>query len=62
MYKECFVPSCLNNSQDNVEKLFLSVPRGFERRKKWFALVDYRTQAKKLSHHLYICEDHFDVS
>lgn len=59
MAKQCFFVGCDNNSTNNPEKLFLTVPQKVDRRKLWFEAVG-RTYIPGKS--LYCCEDHFDVS
>ncbi|KAJ3645788.1 hypothetical protein Zmor_023420 [Zophobas morio] len=58
MAKQCFFVGCDNNSTNNPEKLFLTVPQKVDRRKLWFEAVG-RTYIPGKS--LYCCEDHFDL-
>lgn len=58
MSKKCFVPGCLNTSE-NSKKLFFYAPKDEERRKKWLETVN-KTFVK--SGNICFCEEHFQVS
>lgn len=61
VYKSCFVPSCELNNEIAPTKLFLTVPKEVNRRKLWFAAVNYE-HLGFLQQGLYVCEDHFEVN
>lgn len=57
--KVCFVPSCVNTSQNAPAKIFLHVPQNHHRRIRWFQSVRLLRLSKR--HALYCCEDHFNL-
>ncbi|XP_051156263.1 uncharacterized protein LOC127278544 [Leptopilina boulardi] len=58
-YKYCFVPECKNRNINNPAKIFISVPKGSER-KKWIKITR-RARETSLKSSLFCCEDHFKV-
>ncbi|XP_046971057.1 uncharacterized protein LOC124538096 [Vanessa cardui] len=60
-YKWCAVPKCTNTSVKTPEKLFISVPRNVEVRRKWLQLSRRDPNEIANSTHIFFCEDHFDM-
>lgn len=58
-FKWCFVPSCTNTSINSPNKLFISVPKQYYRKLRWFQAAG-RDMPKSQSG-FFCCEDHFDV-
>lgn len=58
--KWCFVPRCESTSIRTPNKIFITVPRNFEYKKKWFKAA--RRDMPKSKTVFFCCEDHFDVS
>lgn len=60
--KRCFVPLCNNDNHKNPDKIFFSVPKDPDIRKKWFQ-VSRRADFNSLNKTSYFCcQDHFNVS
>ncbi|XP_045467562.1 uncharacterized protein LOC123675990 isoform X2 [Harmonia axyridis] len=57
MKKSCFVPTCLNSSENAPNKIFIFVPRDTTTRKYWFEAVGL----KFVKTTKYCCEDHFNL-
>lgn len=54
---KCLVPSC-NNTLENTDKIFISVPRIEDKRKRWCTWLNVPFSN---SHRLRVCEDHFKL-
>ncbi|KAF5298721.1 hypothetical protein FQR65_LT09590 [Abscondita terminalis] len=57
--KCCFVPGCKNTSISAPQKLFLSVPKDYSRKVKWFKAA--RRDVPKSKSMFFCCEDHFKL-
>lgn len=62
VYKVCVVPSCLNNSRDTPNKIFLLVPNNLEKSTRWAQALNVEVESLKVGSRYNVCEDHFDVS
>ncbi|XP_047542880.1 zinc finger protein 655-like isoform X1 [Vanessa atalanta] len=60
-YKWCAVPECTNTSLKTPEKLFVSVPKNVEVRRKWLQLARRDPNDISSSSNIFFCEDHFDM-
>lgn len=58
--KYCVVKSCVSNSRDHPEKLFISIPKKESRRQLWYKALNTTKIADNPRN--CVCEDHFDVS
>lgn len=58
--KYCSVPCCQNNSERNINKLFLRIPSPKSKREKWYKAINQPKILKTTN--AYVCEDHFNVS
>ena len=60
--KYCLVPRCTNNTYTNPGKIFISIPKinNAKKRKIWLKAIRRTDISKKTQGH--VCEDHFNVS
>ena len=58
--KWCFVPGCKSTSVSTPNKVFISVPQEYSRKRNWFKAA--RRDLPKTKTCFYCCEDHFNVS
>lgn len=61
-YKWCVVQLCTNTSIKTPEKMFVSIPKNPEIRKKWLMLARRNPEDIAASTNAFMCEDHFNVS
>ncbi|XP_045447125.1 uncharacterized protein LOC123655357 [Melitaea cinxia] len=60
-YKWCAVPKCTNTSIKTPKKLFVSVPKNVDVRRKWLQLSRRDHNDIANSTNIFFCEDHFDM-
>ncbi|XP_039762633.1 uncharacterized protein LOC120635647 isoform X2 [Pararge aegeria] len=60
-YKWCAVPKCTNTSIKTPEKLFVSVPRKADLRRKWLRIARRDPNEIRAASTIFFCEDHFDM-
>lgn len=59
-HKWCVVPLCKNTTARTPNKIFITVPREQDIRKKWLRAMKREDMSIKSTY--YCCEDHFNVS
>lgn len=61
-YRWCVALNCKNSTLKTPEKLFITVPKDVSMRYVWLELAGRDPTKYSDKSHLYLCEDHFDVS
>ncbi|RVE42653.1 hypothetical protein evm_012705 [Chilo suppressalis] len=60
-YKWCVVSQCTNTSIKTPKKMFVSIPRGTQIRRKWLMLARRNPNEISPSSNVFMCGDHFNL-
>ena len=62
VYRYCIVPGCKSTTISTPGKIFIKLPIEEKQRKIWLKAMRRQPEDISLKNHVYLCEDHFNVS